>query len=332
MADADASDPDRRILVPPLSDAPEAVRGGLRHEVGGAAFATRWQVVLYADGPVDRQGLTRQVEAVLERIDAEMSVFRRDSDISRFNRADPGAFVSLPQGLLEVVAHALDIATLSDGAFDPALLDIVDAWGFGTVEAAPEGPGRARLAKLRRRGDWRRLQPTRQGMVRPEGVRLDLSGIAKGYAVDRVVEALRARPGVLSALVEIGGELKSFGICADGQPYWVEIERPSALPRTLVALYDMAVATSGDTRRFFIQNGVRLSHTMDATTGAPVRTDIRTISVFDPLCWRADALATALMVMGAERAMRFAQSHAIPCLIRLSNGTEHLSPALEEWL
>lgn len=323
---------DRRLLIPLPLRAPEDASGCLRHEVSGKAFATTWQVVLHADGPVDREALTRRIQACLDRIDAEMSPFRSDSDLSRFNAATPGSFVPLPPMLLQVVRQALSVAALTDGAFDPALLDIVEAWGFGATSVAEGLPSPEVRAKLGRRRDWRALEWRADGLIRPEGVRIDLCGIAKGYAVDAVTQMLKTSTGVRSALVEVGGELKGFGVSASGQPYWVEIERADGLPQTVVGLYDMAVATSGDTRRFFIHEGVRLSHTMDGRTHAPVTSGISALSVFDTDCWRADALATALMVMGEDRAMQFAQTHAIACLMRRSDGRERLSPALEDWL
>ncbi|UDF05112.1 FAD:protein FMN transferase [Asticcacaulis sp. AND118] len=323
---------DRRVLVPALTQAPEDVSACLPCEVSGKAFATTWQVRLHTDGPIDRQGLSARIQALLDRIDAEMSPYRADSDLTRFNEAPTGAFVALPPLLMQVIAHALDIARLSDGAFDPALLEAVELWGFGAKIVAEGLPAPQAQAALKQRQDWRALNWQSDGLTKPEGVKLDLCGIAKGYAVDMVTQMLKETPGVRSALVEIGGELKGFGIHRDGQPWWVEIESAPTGLETLVALLDMAVATSGDTKRFFIHDGVRLSHTIDAATAAPVRSGISQVSVFDADCWRADALATALMVMGEARAMQFAQTHAIPCLIRLSDGREMLSPVLEDWL
>ncbi|WP_298333698.1 FAD:protein FMN transferase [Asticcacaulis sp.] len=323
----------RRVLVPALITPPEDVSACLLCEVSGKAFATTWQVRLFSEGPVDRQGLCQRIQAILDRIDAEMSPYRADSDLTRFNEAKAGAFVPLPPMLMQVIAHALDMARLTDGAFDPALLEAVELWGFG-AKIVPEGlPTLQARAALKQRQDWRALDWRPDGLIKPEGLKLDLCGIAKGYAVDAVTDMLKATLGVRSALIEIGGELKAFGVRAEGQPWWVEIERADpAHTETLVALCDLAVATTGDSQRYFIHDGVRLSHTIDAATAAPVQSGIRQVSVFDAQCWRADALATALMVMGEHRAMSFAQTHAIPCLMGLSDGREVLSPALEDWL
>lgn len=326
--------PNRRVLVPALTTLPEDVSACLPCEVSGKAFATTWQVRLFSDGPVDRQGLCQRIQAILDRIDAEMSPYRADSDLTRFNEAKAGAFVSLPPMLMQVIAHALDMARLTGGAFDPALLEAVELWGFG-AKIVPEGlPTPQARAALTQRQDWRALDWRPDGLTKPEGLKLDLCGIAKGFAVDAVTDRLKATPGVHSALIEIGGELKAFGIRSEGQPWWIEIDRAdnASDTETLVALCDLAVATTGDSQRYFIHDGVRLSHTIDAATAAPVQSGIRQVSVFDAQCWRADALATALMVMGEQRAMSFAQTHAIPCLMGLSDGREVLSPALEDWL
>ena len=169
--------------------------------------------------------------------------------------------------------------------------------------------------------------------MRQPGRTLDLCGIAKGYAVDVVMDIVRASLGMRAALVEIGGELKGWGLKPDGMPWWVSVEG-SAEP-TLAALCGWAVATSGDYVRSFRQYGIDYCHTVDPKTLAPIRNGVASVTVFDPECWRADALATALMVMGAPRAMAFARQHDIPCLLTQRTGrviAEAVSPALRSWM
>lgn len=321
-----------QVFVPEIDAPPGLHPRAQRLSLTGEAFATTWRVSLCAD-PARFDGparLRRRIEAMLAQIDAEMSPYRAGSDLSRFNRAPTGAFVPLPALLREVLNHALAVAALTDGAYDPGLLDAVELWGFG-ARAVPEGlPDPAAIAAMPR-WRWRDLRPQATGLIRPEGARLDLCGIAKGFAVDRLMDLCRAEPGVTAALVEIGGELAGFGVQPDGQPWWVGIEQTD----TRAALYGWAVATSGDEKRAFTHLGQRFSHTLDAATGAPTRSAIASATVFDPLCWRADALATALIVMGEDRALTFAAAHDLPCLLRVREVDGRvrsvLSPRLEAW-
>ena len=320
-----------RVIIPELDTPPPLHPAARRLSFGGETFATTWRVRLCADPAQfkDSGALQALCRAKLARIDAEMSPYRADSDLTRLNQTAAGKPAPLPAMLRAVIAGALDVATLTDGAFDPAVLDAVELWGFG-ARAVPEGlPAADALVNLARHG-WRDLQLVPEGLTRPEGVRLDLCGIAKGYAVDALADIVRAAPGVTAALVEIGGELKGFGVQPDGQPWWVGIDEDQS--RT--ALCDWAVATSGDGRRAFTHDGRLYSHTIDADEQAPTRSNVASATLFDRLCWRADALATALIVMGETRALAFAETHQIPCLLRVRDGSEMrtvLSPRLALW-
>jgi thiamine biosynthesis lipoprotein len=322
---------DRRVLIPDLVVAPHPPVGAVRHDLDGAAFATTWRVSFYAEADAVLMGLKGRLQAVLEGIDREMSPYRIDSDLTRFNLAPAGTQVSLPSRMMTVMRHALDVADLTNGAFDPGILPAVELWGFG-ARSVPEGlPDTSILSTA---ASWRDLVWQAEGMIKPQDVRVDLCAIAKGYAVDALMDLLKAEPGVRSALVEVGGELKGWGVQPDGLPFWVELETPVAAA-TVSALCDMAVATSGEQVRSFIHNGQVHSHIIDSRTQAPTRSGIVSMTVFDAACWRADALATALMVMGEAEAMMFAVRHDIPCLIWLRDGAgfrERLSPRLETWL
>ncbi len=333
---------DARVVIPPIATLPRGDPSAQKRVLEGRAFATGWRVVIHADADVaERLGndLPRRIQSWLDLIDRQMSPYRDDSDLTRFNTAEAWSFVPLPHVLLQVVRHALDIATLSDGAFDPTLLPAVELWGFG-AKIVPEAlPLESEIHRLRDRAySWRDLNWQADGMIRPEGVCLDLCAIAKGYAVDGLTQMLRVEPGVSAALVEIGGELRGFGVQPDGLPWWIEVEAAESGPaslRTVVALCDHAVATSGDLRRAFYHDGLLLSHTIDARTACPVRPEIASATVVDDHAWRADALATALIVMGEVQAMAFAARNHIACLLRVRDGgslREWVSPVLEAWI
>lgn len=335
-----SSDFDRHVVIPDLAEMPRRSSLAELLVLQGSAFGTTWQASLLADpvaGGLDalRRDCDRIATEWLELIDRQMSPYRADSDLTRFNQAPAWQFVALPEEMMQVLHHALEMAVLSEGAFDPALLSAVELWGFG-ARAVPAGlPPEAEITSLRVVAqDWRDLIWQPEGVIRPEGVRLDLCAIAKGYAVDGLADRLRAKAGVVAGLIEIGGELKGWGVQPDGLPWWVEVEGPDALPRTVIALSGWSIATSGDGRRAFEHAGDRLSHTVDARTMRPTRSNIASATVIDAQAWRADALATALIVMDEDAALDFAELHKIACLLRIRDGArirEVMSPAWQAW-
>lgn len=332
---------ERRILVPPVMPDGLEVSDGVCLHLSGDAFGTSWRVdVVYSGNGAAgwRDALKLQIEGVLETIDAQMSLWRLDADIVTFNQARDGTAFALAEPMRHVVEHALDMARLTDGAFDPTLCEAVERWGFG-ARAVPDGlPDDRELERLSsERLDWRNIEFDENTIIARSGLALDLCAIAKGYAVDLVMDAVQALPDAKAALVEIGGELKGWGLRPDGMPWWVQLETAGEAndAETLAALCGWAVATSGDYQRSFAHGGQDYCHAIDPKTLTPVQTGVASVTVFDPSCWRADALATAMMVMGREQALAFANAHDIPCLLR-SRGprgiAEDMSTKLGQWL
>lgn len=325
------------LLLPPAVDPARHCPDGIELTFGGAVFGTTWMVRLIAQAPLaaDPTGaLKRRCEEELARIDAQMSPWIGDSTLSLYNALAPGDAMVLPEPTREVVDRAVALHDLTGGAFDPFLGAVTDLWGFGPV-AVPAGLADAgavaALCKLRgeARPHWDGLR-----LERSAGFTLDLCGIAKGHAVDVLHDLVRAAPGVAAVLVEIGGEAKGSGIKPDAMPWWLDLEWPGSFARAVAALHGWACASSGSDVRFFLHADRRYSHSMDPRTAEPSDSDLRGASVFDRCCARADALATALVVMGREQALHFAESHAIPCLLIPADPDERpiLSPALSEWV
>ena len=295
-------------------------------------MATQWSARVVI-GDADRQPeLERGVQAALDTVVAEMSQWERNSDLSRFNRAPAGQWQALPSGFAAVIAEALTIAELSDGAFDPTVGKASELWGFGATEVS-HVPARDVLTQALAGSGWERLafDSETSRLRQPGGLALDLSGIAKGFGADRAGETLR-NAGAKAFLIDVGGELLGHGVKPDMQPWWVELEMPpgAVLPDLRVALYGLAVATSGDYRRFHELPGGRLSHTLDPTTAAPVENGVASVSVLAKTAMRADALATTLMVLG-NQAGAFADRHGIAArIIRRCDGAyiEHITPTL----
>jgi thiamine biosynthesis lipoprotein len=249
----------------------------------------------------------------LEKINTQMSHWREDSDLSRFNRASAGTWMTLPEEFFSVLQFALHVARKSNGAFDPALGAAVNAWGFG-----PSGSRTERTPAPA--GQWRdiHLNPDTREACQPGGAVLDLSAIAKGFAVDHIVRLLEELE-FDSFLVEIGGELSARGIKPDRQPWWVAVEPPAEdfHDEIIVALHNASIATSGDYRRWFLENGVRYAHTIDPETSAPSRHPIASVSVIHTNAMAADAYSTALNVLGPDKGIALADRLEFPAVFIL---------------
>ena len=296
-----------------------------RTTLHGPTMGTRWSVSMdtdaRADASVDLAALHQDLAAAVQLVDQQMSPWKPDSDLMRLNRAPVDTWVNLPAELLEVLTCALDIHRLSAGAFDPGVGALVDAWGFGAVRDAPDA---AAIQTARQAAPC----PTDQALAldRPAGrvrkhspVQLDLCGIAKGYAVDRMAAVLQQH-GVQHALAALDGELRAVGSQASGAPWAVALERPEAGRRAVhgvIELQDMAVATSGDYRRYLQVGDARLAHTMDARRAAPVNNTVASVTVLANSCMHADAWATALLVAGPGEGLALAQRMGLDALFLL---------------
>ena len=298
--------------------------------LGGHTMGTTWSAVLAAPADADLHALHAGIERRLDTVVRQMSTWRADSDISRFNRSEAGQWQQLPDEFLAVLDAALDIAARSGGAYDPTVGPLVEAWGFGPAGDVPRIPGEAELAELRRRVGWQRLlfQPQQHRLLQPGQAWLDLSAIAKGHAADLVARQLR-EDGIGAALVEVGGELVGHGRKPDGQPWRVLVESAAdedagedALPPRVLRLDDAAVATSGDRWHRFEQDGQRYAHTLDPRSGRPVADAAASVSVVAADAMHADAWATALTVMGAGDGLAFAEAHGLAArfVVRADDG------------
>jgi FAD:protein FMN transferase len=329
----------RHVLVP-LEVAPviclDTPPSGQILALGGATMGTTWSVKLVLPAQQSAYALRAGIEAVLDGVIAEMSTWIDGSDISRFNRAAAGTWCVLPPGFVAVLRSALDVAEQSEGAYDPTIGALVDLWGFGAHGRAETIPRDDAIAAARACCGWRRVKlDGASRALQPGGVRLDLSSVAKGFAVDKVSAYLAGRC-IANHLVEIGGELAGQGIKPDGQPWWVRLEEPPGSAReTLVALHGLGVATSGDSQRYFAADGKRLSHTIDPRTGRPVSDQLASVTVLHRRCMCADALATALLVLGPDRGFALAVRSKLAArfVVRHAAGfDERITPAMAAML
>jgi len=310
-----------RVLVRRSISAPPVPRDARIVSFGGASMATTWSVKAVGSPGLDTAEIQQGIEKVLARVVSQMSPWVQDSDISTFNRLEKGEWQALPADFATVMRCALEIAARSDGAFDPTSGGVVNAWGFGS-RGRFDAPGFTipHDAEIEHHPmGWSRLQLDAHGrLLQPGGFVLNLSAIAKGFAVDAVSDYLRGL-GLTNHLVEIGGELRGHGVKPDFQPWWVEVEPPdgdSQLAPIRIALNTLSVATSGDYRRFVSVNGKRLPHTIDPRTRRPVRHGLASVTVLHESCMQADAWSTALMVLGPDAGLACAERQGLAALLR----------------
>jgi len=277
----------------------------------GAIMGTTYHITVVAsldDEAADETA--RAIEAALRHVDGKMSTYRPDSEISRLNSAPAGVYVPLSEETFAMIRLALEVSGETGGAFDITVGPLVNAWGFGPGgPAAPPSPEKlAALAGLVGADKMELDALTKSVRKAADGVYCDLSGIAKGYAVDLVAETLEGR-GLREYMVEVGGEVRTAGHNGADVPWRIAIEKPVSEGRVLqeiVGLTELALATSGDYRNFYEVDGKRVSHTIDPATGRPVDHALASVSVLHPRCALADAYATALLVLGPEKGLEAA--------------------------
>jgi len=288
-------------------------------ELSGATMGTTWHIRLALPDGAPRawvEAIGDTVQSRLDKVDRLMSTWDSSSELSRFNRSDDTTAFPLSPATMEVLEIALDVGRASGGAFDITVGPLVAAWGFGSGAADSvewERPPAPALDSLRALVglEHLRLDPRRgtASKSRP-GLQVDLSAVAKGYALDRASEGAR-RMGATDFALEVGGEVKALGSRPDGSAWHVAIETPTPGARSIfrvIELRDEAVATSGDYRNFLQIGGLRYGHIIDPRTGEPVPWRGFSVSVLHRQAARADAWATALSVLGPDRGLALADS------------------------
>ncbi len=273
-------------------------------------------------GPERQPRIAQRVEACLERINQQMSTYRADSELSAFNRAAAERWYPVSAATASVVAAALQYHEQTRGAFDVTVGPLMRLWGFGaeaaneTADAPDSDEIRAALAKVGSAHLRVRMKPNPALRKLKSGIEVDLSSLAKGYAVDRLVDLLKSEGGT-GGLVEIGGEVRTWGKRGDGRRWRIGIENPLMSRRALtrvLRLETAALATSGDYRNFHTLGGWQIAHLIDPRTGKPLTTRQMSVSVCAETCMEADALATALTLMGVEEGLAWSESHGVAAM------------------
>lgn len=291
-------------------------------------MGTIWSLHGVAAG-VDMRAVALQAFA---DVIGQMSQWDTGSQLSLFNAAPPDQMFPVGAEFLRVLRAAQHISEHSGGAFHPALGEWSEAWGFGASAASQPLATQRRASRPVPAADAINIDDAAQSISRKDGALLDLSGIAKGFAVDLVAERLLAA-GMRHFLIEIGGELRGEGIEPSGQPWWVDIAMPptSSVQPYRAALHDLSVATSGNYRRQVTVNGQVYSHSFDPRTGQPIAHGTSSVTVLHRSCMMADGWATALTVMGADEALGLADRQQLAVCI-VAGDREWTSLAWREML
>ncbi|TEA77252.1 FAD:protein FMN transferase [Allopusillimonas ginsengisoli] len=306
---------------------PVSMAAGLA-QLSGESMGTRWSVNAVLPVGVTRSQAQSAVQTALDQVVAHMSTWEAESDISKLNRA-PAGWQAIPKPFFSVLDYALRLAQETHGAYDPTIGPLVDAWGFGAEKRPHQPPSSAELTEARALVGWRRLRLDADTLRvhKQAGTRVDLSSVAKGFGVDQAARALDTL-GIHDYLVEVGGELRGRGQRPDGQPWHVAIEQPGSglepAVAAVISLNNLSVATSGDYRRFFRKGAKRYAHIIDPRTGYPLEHALVSVTVVHPDCMQADALSTALTVLGPDQGMNYARQHKLAALFMIStaNGLE----------
>ena len=273
----------------------------------GVIFGTVYHVkYLYTED------LKADIEAELQRVDASLSMFNPKSTISRINSGESDLTDEM---LTEVLTLAKRVSAATDGAFDPTVAPLVNAWGFGFKNGQLPDAGQVDSLRALVGLDAVSLEDGHL-VCEKDGIVLDFSAIAKGYGVDRAAAVLQAK-GITRYMVEIGGEVVAHGTNDKAQPWRIGINKPdddslstNTELQDIIALSDNAIATSGNYRNFYTSpDGRRIAHTIDPRTGYPAQKDILSSTVMASTCAEADAYATAFMVLGLEQAQEFLSTH-----------------------
>ncbi|CQJ58636.1 FAD:protein FMN transferase [Yersinia rohdei] len=277
----------------------------------------------------DSEKLQQEIDRELELVNDQMSTYRPNSELSRFNQS---RVVNTPfpvsVATAKVVREAIRLNRLTDGALDVTVGPLVNLWGFGPEGRPTSVPTDADIAKRQQWVGIDKLAVEKGSLIkRIPDLYVDLSSIAKGFGVDVIAEYLESQH-IDNYMVDIGGEVRTRGNNGENKPWRIAIEKPVAgaeqSAQEIIEPGRMAIATSGDYRNYFEQDGVRYSHTIDPATGRPINHRLVSITVLDPSCMTADGLSTGLGVLGPERGMALANLLDIPVfmIVKTDEGFE----------
>ena len=301
--------------------------------LSGKTMGTTYNVKFVTDPNIDHVNLHDEIEQKLININQLMSTYIADSELSIINQTPANTPVPISAETRLVLEEALRLGKLTDGALNVTLGPLVNLWGFGPDKRPEVIPSDTEIAQaMQSVGLEHIVLDGTHISKRVPGLYIDLSPIAKGYGVDALAQLLEAK-GITDYLVEIGGEMRLSGIKSSGQEWRVAIEKPLSKQRAIqriVAIGDNAIATSGDYRNYYEEDGIRYSHLIQPQTGYPIQHNLVSVTVIHPSSMTADGLATALSIVGTETAIELAERDNLAVLLISKQGDEFIeyqSPA-----
>ena len=277
----------------------------------GKTMGTTYSITLSKpEKDLTATALQSDIDQLLLSVNEQMSTYIDDSEISQFNQAPIGEWFAVSPDFIEVVSLSQTLSEQSQGQFDATIGPLIELWGFGR-QAVSKVPSEAAIAEAKLKTGWRYLEidSSSHRLKRNKPIALNLSAIAKGFGVDKIAQYLDSI-GLEDYLVEIGGEIRVKGVNPQSKPWRLGIEKPTLNQQSaqqIVKLNNASIATSGDYRNYFEENGLRYSHTINPETGKPVRHNIASVTVIAPTAALADGYATAFNVMGLENALPLAE-------------------------
>ncbi|GGW92079.1 FAD:protein FMN transferase [Alteromonas halophila] len=296
----------------------------------GDTMGTTYNIKYVAQEDLTDEGLQKKVDKRLAEINKLMSTYDTTSELSRFNQYRYTDSFAVSDETLVVVEEAIRLGKLSQGVLDVTVGPLVNLWGFGPTKRPEKIPSDADIEEVRDYVGLDKLSVTDNGLQKSHPmVYVDLSTIAKGYGVDQIAEMLE-RYNIENYLIEIGGEMRVKGHRGNGDEWLIAIEKPVTTERAVqkvVSIGENAIATSGDYRNYYEDDGVRYSHLIDPRTGRPLRHNLVSVTVVHPSSMTADGLATAFNVMGWESAKSIAreQNLAVFLIRKTDDGFEEFA-------
>lgn len=305
---------------------------------GGPTMGSTYTIkyVRTSSGPSPSE-VQSKVEAALREVDEQMSTYRKDSLVSRFNRLPAQSCMELPESMLSLVRYGSQLSEDSGGSYDLTVEPLMNLWGFGPDAHGERVPSAAEIAQVLQHIGHRHLHIEQQQLCKDTDIKLDFDSIAAGFTVDQV-SALLEQMGIHSYLTEITGELKAVGLKPDGSAWRIAIEAPrndEQVAQISLDLDGYGMSTSGDYRNYFEANGNHYSHLFDPTTGAPITHNLTSVTVIDRSARNADGLSTLLIVMGPVRGFQYALVHQVAALFitrEEKTFVSHNTPALDALL
>lgn len=270
-------------------------------DINGETMGTSYSIKLLDDDRVSE----KEIENRLIEINAIFSNWQEDSEITKLNQAPVNTWIPVSEELFKLLQQSKQIYQETNGFFDPGIGNLINLWGFGPEGGRKSAPSKEKVLQAFAKSSIKYLQFGEQEVKKLADININLSAIAKGYAVDELAKLIKAK-GIENFLVEIGGEIYASG--TNGEKKWlIGVEMPNNIKPKPVAIMDKAIATSGNYRNYFIWEGEKYSHIFNPKTGTPTNNDIVSVSVVNSSSAIADAYATAMMAMSSDEAIKIAK-------------------------